>query len=79
MDKILGLFYVLAQFLFTTSEMELDYYHQKVRVRVASRVAKRLKTYDLKKLENFKKVFAMLGFDDEYLARNTKAKFWRFC
>ena len=55
--------------------MELDYYHQKVRVRVASRVAKRLKTYDLKKLENFKKVFAMLGFDDEYLARNTKAKF----
>ena len=45
--------------------MELDYYHQKVRVRVASRVAKRLKTYDLKKLENFKKVFAMLGFDDE--------------
>ena len=59
--------------------MELDYYQQKVRVRVASRVAERLNAYDLKKLENFKKVFAMLGFDGEYLARNTKAKFWRFC
>ena len=35
--------------------MELDYYHQKVRVRVASRVAERLKTYSLKKLENLRK------------------------
>ena len=38
------LFHFLAQFVFTTSEKELDYYHQKVNVRVASRVAERLKT-----------------------------------
>ena len=37
-------FYVLAQFLFTTSETELDYYHKKVNVRLASRVVKQLMT-----------------------------------
>ena len=31
-------------FFFTTSETELDYYYQKVNVRVASRVDERLKT-----------------------------------
>ena len=37
-------FRVLAQFLFPTSETEVDYYHQKVSVRVSWRVAERLKT-----------------------------------
>ena len=37
-------FYVLAQFLFITSEMKQDYYHHKLKVRVLSRVAERLKT-----------------------------------
>ena len=32
-------FCVLGQFLFTISETELDYYHQKVKVQVASQVA----------------------------------------
>ena len=36
------LFHFLAEFLFTTSETEVDYYHQKVNVRVASRVAEEL-------------------------------------
>ena len=45
--------------------MELDYHHQKVNVRVASRVAERLKAHDLRKLENFKKIPEMLGFDGE--------------
>ena len=36
------LFHVLAQFSFTTSESGLDYYHQKMIVRVASRVAERI-------------------------------------
>ena len=42
--NIWRLFPFLAQFFFTTSETELDYYHQKVSVRVASRVAEQLKT-----------------------------------
>ena len=33
--KIIRLFYLLAQFPFTLSETELDYYHQKLNVRVA--------------------------------------------
>ena len=45
LDKtFVRLFRDLVQFLFTTRETELDYYHQKVNVRVASRVAERLKT-----------------------------------
>ena len=43
-QNICRLFHFLAQFFFTTSETELDYYHQKVSARVTSRVAERLKT-----------------------------------
>ena len=68
----------LAQLVFTASETELDYCHQKVNVRVASRVAKRLMTYDLSKLGNFWKISEMLGFDGEYPAVLPKVKFWRF-
>ena len=37
-QNICRLFHVFAQFLFSTSEAELDYYHQKVNVRVAERL-----------------------------------------
>ena len=40
--KHLDTFHFLAQFSFTTSETELDYYHQKVNVQVTSRVAEPL-------------------------------------
>ena len=43
-QNIRRLFHFLAKFIFTTSETELDYYHQKVSAQVASRVAERLKT-----------------------------------
>ena len=43
-QNICKLFHVLAQFLLTTREMELDYYRKKANVRVASRVTERLKT-----------------------------------
>ena len=46
-QNIWRLFHFLAQFLFTTSKTELQYYHQKVSVRVASRVAERSKTWIL--------------------------------
>ena len=44
-------------------------------VRVVERVAERLKTQDLRKLENFKKVLGMFGFDGEYLAEHPKIRF----
>ena len=72
--SICRLFQFLEQFFFTTSETGLDYYHQKVSVRVASRVAERLNTQDLRKLGNFKKIPEKLGFDGEYPAFQPKAK-----
>ena len=45
-------------------------------VQVASRVAEQLKTRDLVKLGNFKKIPEMFGFDGEYPAVQPKAKFW---
>ena len=58
--------------MFTISETELNYYHHRVNVLVASRVAK------FKKLGNFKKISEMLGFDGDYPAAHLKAKFWHF-
>ena len=55
--------------------MELDYYYQNVNLRVASRTAERLKTWDPRKLGNFKKMLEMLGFDDEYPTVHPKAEF----
>ena len=52
-QNIRRLFHFLAQFNFTTNETELDHYHQNVNLRVASRSAERLKTYDLTELETF--------------------------
>ena len=77
LEKTFLEFSYLAQVLFTTTETELDYYHQKVNVPVTSRVAKRLKTNDLIKLIDFKKVPKMLGSDGEYPAGHPKTTFWR--
>ena len=60
-QNIWGLLHFLAQFFFTTSETELDYYHQKVSVRVASRVGERLKTEDLRKFIYFILFIIYLG------------------
>ena len=43
-QNIWRLFHVLAELLFTTSETEQDYYHQKVNVGVATRVPEWVKT-----------------------------------
>ena len=56
--NICRLFHVSAQFLFTTSEMKLDYYQQKVNARVVSRVVESPKQQIL---GNFEKIPEMLG------------------
>ena len=50
------LFDVLPNFLFTTSETMGYYYLQAWHIRVASRVAEQLKTQNLRKLGNIRKV-----------------------
>ena len=57
LHNILRLFNVLPNFPFTTSETTGDYYLLTRYVRVASRVPKLLKTQDLRKLGNIRKVF----------------------
>ena len=61
-QSICRLFNFLALFVFITSETELDYYQQKVNVRVVLRVAEQLKNYSLRKLGSFKKISEMFGF-----------------
>ena len=80
-QKICRLFHVLAQYPFTTSETELDFYHQKVNIRVTSRVAERLaekmpeRFKDCRKLGNFKKNPEIYGIDGKYPAGHPKDKF----
>ena len=47
--------------IFIIIEMELGYYCQRVNVLVASRGARRMKTWDHRKLGNFKKIPEILG------------------
>ena len=76
MNKTLRDFF--AQSVFTTSETKVDYYHQKVNVRVMSQVAERFKTQDLKKLVNFKKIPEILGFDGDYPVVHPKSQILTF-
>ena len=43
-QRFCNLFHVLFQFIFTTKETEVDHYHLKVNIQVASRAAKQQKT-----------------------------------
>ena len=65
-QNICRLFHFLVQFFFTTTETELNYYHQKVNVQVASQVAEDLGSYKIKK------------FDGEYPTAHQNARFWCF-
>ena len=62
--KICRLFHVLAKFLSFTKKTELHCYHQKVNVRVASRLAKQHRTQDRGKLGKFKKITERFGFEN---------------
>ena len=67
-------FHILPQISFTTSETELDYYHQKVNVWVAWRIPEKRKTEDLERLVNFKRIPGMHVVDGKYPAGNLKDK-----
>ena len=73
--NICRFFHFLVQFLFTTSETELDFHYEAMNTHVASLFSKPFRHQDLWKLENFKKITKMIGFDGEYLASHPKDKF----
>ena len=67
--------HVLAQFLFSRSETELNYYYQKVNLRVVSRVAEQLRLWIL---ENFKKMSEMLRIGGKVFSRQPKNQILTF-
>ena len=69
------LFHVLAQFRLTTNEMEVNYDHKKVNLRVSSRAAEQLKT---KELGNLKRIPEILSLDDESQSATQREDF-RIC
>ena len=74
-QNVFKVFQVLAQFLDTKSETELNYYHQKLIVLVASQVFEQPETKHSRKLRSFKKIFEILQLDSEYPISQTKHKF----
>ena len=66
---------IFAQLLSTTNEMELDYYHQKVNVRVVSRVAERLKTPDLRNLRKSLKCLYLIRSTQPVIQKARKTYF----
>ena len=69
--NICRLFRLLAQLPFPKSETELDYY------RVASQAAKRLKTYNHRKLGIFTKIPKIFGTEGKFPTGHLKGKFWQ--
>ena len=75
MSKIFEDFFMITQFPFTASEWRLDYYHQNLNVRVASRFAEPLKTWDLQKLGSFKEFFRMFPNSLQYFMQELPRKY----
>ena len=67
------------QFFFITNESELDYYQQNMNVRVASRIAERLKAEDIREVGNFKKIPENLEIDNKCPTGHPKAKSQQLC
>ena len=59
--NILELYNILVQIRFTTSKKKLDIYYSKLGMRVASRITERLKTYELRKFGNIRKMSNLNG------------------
>ena len=74
-DIICSLFKILTGFPFTTNEMELDYYHQYLKVTVDSRLGKQLNKLDLRKLGSLKETHKKFGINGKIQASHPKEKF----
>ena len=73
-QNICKIFHVLAQLLFTKSKLELDFTTKMWICELSHELSNNLR---LQKLENYKKIPDMLGFDGKFSADYPKAKFWR--
>ena len=57
--NILELHILLLQVRLTTSKTKFDIWYHKIGIRIASRVAERFKTYDLRKIGNVGKILSL--------------------
>lgn len=79
-ENICRRFHILTQFPFTKSDIELDYYHQKMIIQVVLGVAKWVKTYEI--LGNWgilRKSLRCFKLMENYSAGHPKDKFWQLC
>ena len=75
--NILELYNALVQIRFATSKTKLDIEYNKLGIRVASRVAKQLKTQNLRKLENIVKISSLAGDIAPYPVSLSEIKRWQ--
>ena len=75
--NICGRFHILAQFSFIVSDTELDYYHQKINLKVTSRAAEQFKFRILGNYEISMKSLKCFKLIGKYSAGHTKRKFWQ--
>ena len=71
--KYLYIFSIFSTICLNRKRNGTRYYHQKVNIRVAER----LKTSDLSKFGDLKKIPEIFGFGGEYPAIHLKTSFWR--
>ena len=75
--NILELYNILALIRYTTSKRKLDIQHSKLGVRVASRDAEQLKTQDLRKLGNIRKISNLVGHIAQCLVSLQGFRLWK--
>ena len=75
--NILELYNILVQVRFNTSKTELDIQYSKLGKRVGSRVAERLKTQDLRKLGNIRKISDLGRHEAQCPVSLQKIKLWQ--
>ena len=75
--NILELYNILVQVRFNTSKTELDIQYSKLGKRVGSRVAERLKTQDLRKLGNIRKISDLGRHKAQCPVSLQKIKLWQ--
>lgn len=67
LQNIWKTFHFLAQFPFTSKATKKNHYYQEPNVWVALRVAKRVKSWEFMKLENFSRTTEMYGIKGDFL------------
>ena len=75
--NILELHILLLQVRLATSKTKFDIWYHKIGIRIASRVAERCKTYDLRKIGNVGKILSLVGDIAQFPVSFSEIKPWQ--